>query len=277
MHACIIQGEITTKKILKIDNRELKNGNAKNADMLELFSGIASERDLGIEITIETLPVGDIEYIEMEDDEDITKHVLVERKTLADLLASIEDNRTITQYEGMIEKISESDKTRAFTIIVGTDWEREIFRHSYYKTKRQAAKSIELSMLEILAKYSTAGLNVLQVPRLSSLVELCFKLFNRNLDDTIRHVITVDHSNRRYEKFARSIDNLVKGTGNDRGIGIKNASIIAENFGCYQEIIESDPLTMSNVIRMKKNQKIGRKPIPTVEKLWKACKGIDDE
>lgn len=254
------------KKIIRIDTREPK-------EILDLFTSITNGREdfIDFEIAVEALPVADVEYLEMEDSGLMLKRILVERKTLEDLMASIEDARTVTQYESMLDANREDPLLRMFTIIVGTDWDRIVMKHNYYKTRQRGLNSYYDAMINVIAKYARAGLNVLPAPGTEWFVKLCFDLFDGDVEDVVKHVITVDYSNRKHEDFARSIECLVK------GLGIKTAEIIARHYSSYAEIIDTDPLSVSNVVRMDKNQKIGKKPIPTIETLWNKCKGIEND
>jgi len=248
------------KKIITIDYREQLNN--KNKDILDYFT----KNDYGdYEIIIEKLPVGDVKYIEISDDNIVVKNIVIERKKLEDVLCSIEDDRTVSQFEDSIEYVSTNEIAKAFTIIIGMDWEKAILKHNYYKEFKRDIDTYFASMIEILAKYSTFGLNVLQVPDVKSFVKLCFKLFSKNVEKVIKHKIIIDHSNKGYENFARSIAALTD------GLGIKTAVKIARLYNSYDDIINSDSLEISNALRKEDGKKEGKKPIKTIERFYQDC------
>jgi len=88
--------------IIKFDNRE--------KDLIKILE----EKDY--QVTLENLDIGDIQFVDLTTKEVI---IIIERKTLADLSASIKDGRYKEQKERLIHSIKKS--VRKIVLLEGTD------------------------------------------------------------------------------------------------------------------------------------------------------------
>lgn len=94
---------------IKIDNRE--------KDLIKLIESKNEKEAKPYKVCYENLDIGDIQIIDTETNEML---IMIERKTLADLSASIKDGRYKEQKERMIHSLKKS--IRKIVLIEGTDF-----------------------------------------------------------------------------------------------------------------------------------------------------------
>jgi len=251
------------RKQLFIDSGEMKSG------IPDLFKIWGEKND--VKIVIIKLKIGDYHYIEIDDEDNIIKEIIIERKNLVDLLESIGDERITNQFENMIDFMNISDKNRAFLVIIGDSWKNTAIEYNSHKENPRNIESYFASIDTIITNFSVNNLPAIQVPDTKRFVDCCIKLFNKEYENVLKHRITIDHSNADKDNFTRSVKALTD------GLGIKTAEKITKHFKCYEDIINSSPIIISNLVRIDSDKKESNKPMKAIEHFWNDCKGIKNE
>lgn len=216
-----------TKFILKIDHRE--------HDLLKLF---AENTDKVISVEISALEIGDIQMCScIEDDEENENHkidLIFERKTIADLDASIKDGRYHEQKSRMVSNV---DRHRICYIIEGKLDKRfnenaiygslinTMFRDRIFEYRSENLKDTYEFIKRVWKKFSTDE-----------------EWRNGLTEMNVMHAVNVDASVYKHSTKSKNVDKrvvFINMLSNIQGCSTKIAEKIVNSFENMSELIDA--------------------------------------
>lgn len=192
-------------------------------------------------------------------------YIIEERKSMSDQASSIHDGRTWEQLDDMqrFELDDDDERNLVKVIVVHGDW------HDFYgAVKVKDGKVFPLQVTKnqhigAVKDYVLGGISFVgPFPKIDDFVKFSLDMLEGKEPKYMMGSGYIRKNKKNVDRFALSMMALV-----DR-LGQKKGKILSGLYSNYSELKKELPLVISNKVRTSLNQKEGKKPIPTIQKLW---------